>query len=279
MTQSSLTCCAAILCGVILPLSASQAQNVPTRTLDYVRTVARGTMIYIPYQGLGSRGPVYFTQYKEELSATATVLDLRRIFVNLTPIAFKDGSYSAFVNERGIIDDKVLPVPSAGRCQATDAIQELLRGMPNEYRPSIQPGNYPFACTLSVWFLPDDEALVRRTIETSHGIAMSANVPLCAPDSPQVNSPEIVRRLITDGVVQRTGAGNATGNTYDMLYATVMMARNNPSLFGTSDPRVGWDALMANVSTDFAAMTSTIPSHTVNNTVYVCSPRPLAVSY
>lgn len=279
MAQFRLACCTAALVSVVFSFSAPQAESVPPRTLDYSKTTTRDSMVYIPYEGLGKRGPVFFTKYQEELSATATVLDLRRIFVNLVPVAFRDGSYTAFVNELGIIDDRVLPIPEWGLCQPTKAIQDLLKGMPDGYKPSMAAGNWPFTCTLSVWFLPSDEALVRSTIIASHGMAMSASVPLCAPDSPRVKTAQIVQNLVARGTAQATAAGDVTGNLFDLLYATVVVAMDSPSLFATADPLDGWRALMARVVVDSGTKTLTVPSHVANNDFYVCNPSPLAISY
>lgn len=247
-------------------------------TLDYARATAQGTMVHVPYQGM-SKGPIYFTRYQEELTGVGAAGDLRRLFVNLVPTAYRDGTYTSFVKRPGIVDAKVLPVPAYGRCEPTQAVKDLLGSMPQGFRPSILAGSWPFACTLSVWFLPEQEQQVKDTIAANHGIVLTATVPLCAATSPRVDSPAIALELVARGVAGYTGAGDVAGDEVDLLYASSVLAEEQPALFGTPSVKEGWAALMAVVVRDVDAKTVTIPAQYVRNPVYVCDPAPISLSY
>lgn len=266
----------AVLVTGLASVSPAVAQTTPT--LDYARATAQGTMVHVPYQGM-SKGPIYFTRYQEELTGVGAAGDLRRLFVNLVPTAYRDGTYTAFVKQAGIVDAKVLPVPAHGRCEPTQAVRDLLGSMPQGFRPSILGGNWPFACTLSVWFLPEQEQQVKDTIAANHGIVLTGSVPLCAATSPRVDSPAIALELIARGVAGYTGAGDVAGDEVDVLYATSALVDEQPALFGTAAARDGWAALMAVAVRDADAKTVTIPAQYVRNPVYVCDPAPLQLSY
>lgn len=257
---------------------ASTALAQPTPQLDYARATAQGTMVHVPYQGM-TRGPIYFTRYQEELTGVGVSGDLRRLFVNLVPTAYRDGTYLAFVGQPGIVDAKVLPVPAYGRCEPTQQVKDLLAFMPQGYRPSILAGNWPFACTLSLWFLPENEQAVRDTLAASHGIVLTGSIPLCASTSPRVDSPAIAMELSVRGAASYTGGGAVVGDETDVLYATTVLAEEQPALFGTADPKDGWTALMGVVTRDAQAQTLAIPAYYVRNPLYVCAPAPLQLAY
>lgn len=257
----------------------ASAQTTTTRRLDYARTVRQSSMVFIPYQGLGQRGPVYFTQYQEEVLRTSKVGDLRRLYVNLTPVAFRDGSYQTFVSQQGILDDKTFPVSATTACHPSAALTTLLSGMPDGYRPSVLPGNWPFFCALSVWFLPEDEQTVRDTITASHGITLSASVPLCASSSPQVNSPAILQQLISRGDLRSASSTKVIGPVWDILYDSVALSLEHPELFGTSDPREGWNAWISGFQFNAGDGTLTLEGPAVEYPVYVCQPETLELAY
>lgn len=253
----------------------------PTRAeppLDYARTIRQSSMVFIPYVGM-QRGPVYYTEYEQVPTETARVFDLRRIIVNLFPAAHRQGLYNSFISQHGITDAKVLPLPGAGECRPTEEIQRMLAGMPEGYRPHVLPGNYPILCSLSLYFLSEDESLIRRVIDSRPVITLHASLPLCAPDSPRIDVPAVAQALQAEGVLQMGRSGDLEGNYWELLYSSVLLAQREPHLFSTSAPRQGWQELMERLVLESDTQVARLPASVARYPIYICSPAPLELNF
>jgi hypothetical protein len=246
--------------------------------LDYARSIRQSSMVFIPYVGM-QRGPIYYTEYEQVPTETARVFDLRRIIVNLFPVAHRQGLYNSFISQHGIVDARVLPLPGAGECRPTEEIQRMLAGMPEGYRPHILPGNYPILCSLSLYFLPEDEPHIRRVIDSRPVITLHASLPLCAPDSPRVDVPAVAQALQAEGVLQPVPSGDLEGNYWELLYSSVVLAQGQPQLFSTPVPRVGWQELMERFVLERDTQVARLPASTARYPLYMCSPAPLEISF
>ncbi|AGC44030.1 hypothetical protein MYSTI_02714 [Myxococcus stipitatus DSM 14675] len=264
----------ALLCLLAAP---AVAQTEPP--LDHARTLRESEMVFIPYMGM-NRGPVFYTQYVQVATdSTATVGGMRRLFVNLHPTAHTQDLYNGFITRHGITDARLLPLPSSGSCQPTQGILDLLSGMPASYKPKIVGGNYPLVCGLSIHFMPTDEALVRAHIAANPVITLRATVPLCTPTSALLSVPAINQALVTAGALQTTPGGGVSGNSWDVLFESSKLAQNNPSLFVTQDPQVGWEAYIRSFVLDLAAQTATMAPATATNPATICTPSPLVIHF
>ncbi|WP_254626655.1 hypothetical protein [Myxococcus sp. CA039A] len=236
-------------------------------------------MVFVPYMGM-DRGPVFYTQYVQiPTDSVATVAGMRRLFVNLHPTAHTQDLYNGFITRHGITDARLLPLPSAGSCQPSAGIADLLKGMPTNYRPAVVGGNYPLVCGLSVHFFPADEAMVRAHIAANPVITLRASVPLCATNSPLLNVPAINQRLVTDGVLQTTPNLGVGGNSWNVLFESAKLAQLSPSLFVTSDPQVGWETYIKSFTLNLTAQTATMSPAAASNSAAICTPTPLVINF
>ncbi|WP_239014634.1 hypothetical protein [Archangium violaceum] len=265
---------AAVLGLLAFVAPAAHAQTEPP--LDYARTLEQSGMVFVPYVGM-NRGPVYYTSYEQVPNGPPTnVSGMRKLIVNLIPTAHRQNLYNGFISQNGITDAKVLPPASA--CQPTEEIANLLSYMPAGYTPRILAGNYPIACSLSLFFLSDSEAEVLSIINSRPVITLRASIPLCDPASQKLNISPINQRLVTDGVLQSTSSG-LTGNSWDVLFESSRLAQLSPSLFLTADPQVGWEAYIKAFTLDLNAQTATMSSTTASQPVYICTPDPLVLKF
>ncbi|MBZ4397170.1 hypothetical protein VZQ01_04825 [Myxococcus faecalis] len=263
-----------------LCLAAAPAQaQTDTPPLDYARTLRESEMVFIPYMGM-NRGPIFYTQYAQVATdSVATVGGMRRLFVNLHPTAHTLNLYNGFISRHGITDARLLPTFPATGCQPTQAIIDLLPGIPASYKPKAVGGNYPLVCGISVHFLPADEAMVRAHIAANPVITLRVNVPLCAPSSPLLNVPGINQVLVTNGALQSQPTGGVTGNSWDVLFESAKLAQTNPSLFVTADPQVGWETYVKAFTLDLAAQTATMTPAVAGSSSAICTPAPLALEH
>jgi hypothetical protein len=264
--------------SVFAPMANAQSGGQQPPLLDYARTIRESGMVFIPYQGM-NLGPVYYTEYDQVPTATAAIGGLRRLFVNLRPTAHTRNLYNDFVRRHGITDARVLPAPAAEACKPSEGITALLSEMPVEYRPRILSGGYPVHCTLSVYFLPEREAEVRSLIDSSRVIKLNVSVPLCAASSPLLDVPRIVDELRGQGVLNTTDTGAVTGQMWSVLYASSLLARNEPALFVTADPQEGWRELVKQFSLDLVSGTATLSRTKASSSRYICTPEPLEIQF
>jgi hypothetical protein len=269
---------AAVLSTLALTAPSAQAQTDSAPQLDYARTLQQSDMVFVPYIGM-NRGPIYYTKYEQVPTAPSSVGGLRRIIVNLWPAAHRQNLYNDFVSRNGITDARLIPVPEFGSCQPTEEIKTMLAGMPDGYKPRILPGNYPIICSLSLYFLPEDEASIRAVIAARPVIVLRATIPLCDPSSPKVDVPHINQRLLADGVLQTDSYNNATGNSWDVLFESARLAQLNPSLFATPDPQEGWEAYMKAFTLELDAETAEMTATTASRPLYICTPAPLFLQF
>ena len=266
----------AVLSLLTLVAPTAHAQSEPTPPLDYARTIEQSGMVFVPYVGM-NRGPIYYTSYEQvPAGQPVNVYGMRKLIVNLFPTAHRQNLYNDFVAQMGITDAKLLP--PANSCQPTEEITNLLSKMPSGYRPKILGGNYPIACSLSLFFLKEDEPKVLSVINARPVIVLRATIPLCDVGSPRLNPSSINQRLVTDGVLQTTGTG-VTGNSWDVLFKSSRLAQLSPSFFVTSDPQQGWEAYMKSFTLDLNAQTATMNTSTANQPIYFCTPAPLVLQF
>lgn len=267
---------AALLGASVCLLVVTQAWAEPQ--LDYARTLRQSGMVFIPYVGM-QRGPLYYTEYEQVPTATARVFDLRRIIVNLIPTAHRRNLYNGFLRANRIFDAAVNPVPEVGECRPTEEILRLLANMPENYRPRILPGNYPIICSLSLYFLPEDESAIRNVIASRPVLTLRATIPLCAPDSPQVNVPAITQILLAEGVLRGGGAGGMQGNYWELLYRSVLLSQEQPGLFASTPPREGWSTLMKTLRVEPDSGLAQLPEEVAAQPLYLCAPDPLEIGF
>jgi len=268
-------CLAVVSCLAALP---AQAQT-DTPPLDYARTLRESEMVFVPYMGM-NRGPVFYTQYTQvPTDSAASVAGMRRFFVNLYPTAHQNDLYNGFISRNGITDARLIPLPSAGSCQPSAGIADLLRTMPTNYRPTVVGGNYPFICGLSIYVFPAEEAAVRAYIAANSVITLRATVPLCATTSPLLNVPAINQRLVTDGVLQTSSNLGVEGNSWNVLFESAKLAQLSPSLFVTSDPQVGWETYIKSFTLNLTAQTATMSPAAASNSAAICTPTPLVINF
>lgn len=272
-----------LLSAVVLGLFSTQApvaraQTEPTPPLDYARTIQQSGMVFIPYVGM-NRGPIYYTAYEQVANGPPTnVSGMRRVIVNLWPQAHREqaAQYNGFLTQHGITDAKLLPPSSA--CQPTPEILRVLSYMPASYSPKILAGNYPIACSLSLYFMSESEAEVLDILSKRPVLTLNTTIPLCTPDSQTLNLGPINQRLVTDGVLRSTSAG-VSGNSWDVLFKSSQLAQLSPSLFVSPNPQKGWEAYMKAFALDLNAQTATMATATANRPVYICTPAPLVLKF
>jgi hypothetical protein len=246
--------------------------------LDYARTIQEGSIVFVPYIGM-HRGPVFYAEYEQVPTTTSNTPSLKRLFVNLMPTAHVDNLYNAFIQSNGITDAKVLAVPAVQACQPMANILQLLAGVPAPYKPRILGGNYPILCTLSVYFLPEQEQAVRALIAAEPVIALHASVPLCAPNSPRLDNTRIIAELQARGVVSVESDGTVTGNAWKLFYGSAALARDRPALFVTSDPQEGWTVFVKQFTVDPVADTASLDGRLARVPPYICVPDPLDLNF
>jgi hypothetical protein len=273
---NSLTSTILSLSALSLAAGSIASGQTPPPPLDYARTLEGPQLIFVPYVG-SNRGPVYYTEYQQVPTSTAAVGELRRMFVNLFPTAHLRNLYDAFVRQHDISDARIDPVPETGTCQPSDEILELLKGMPTGFRPRVLGGNYPIVCSLSLWFLPEDESRVRAVIAERPVIVLRAEVPLCSPQSPRVDVPAIVAQLRAAGLLADDGSGTLSGGYDELVAALTDLAASTPTLFGGDPPQQGLDVLLALFTVENG--TARIDAITARRPTYVCRPSPLAIQF
>ncbi|WPB80851.1 hypothetical protein KYC5002_17155 [Archangium violaceum] len=264
----------------LLGLLALVAPRAQAQQLDYARTLHGPNMVFVPTMGT-NRGPIFYTQYEQVAPTNSTTLgDLRRIIVNLYPTAHRPvAQYNNFLTANGITDAKQLAIPTHGECAPTQAIKDLLAHMPEGFKPAALLGTYPIVCKLSLYFLPEEEADVRAMINAGPVMTLRGSVPLCDESSPLVRVPEINQRLTNDGVLTTNTAGEVTGNSWNVLYESARLAQISPSLFGTSDPQVGWEVYVKSYVMDLTAQTAVMSPATASQPQYICTPEPLVLQF
>ncbi|EPX59897.1 hypothetical protein D187_002641 [Cystobacter fuscus DSM 2262] len=262
------------LLSFVAPAAHAQTESPP---LDYSRTIEQSGMVFVPYVGM-NRGPVYYTSYEQVANGPPTnVSGMRKVIVNLWPTAHRPVTqYNNFISQNAITDAKVLPPATA--CQPTEEIANLLSYMPAGYTPKILGGNYPMACSLSLFFMSEDEAKVLAIISARPVITLRASIPLCDKASQQLSLTPINQRLVTDGVLQSTSTG-LKGNSWDVLFESSRLAQLSPSLFVSSDPQKGWEAYMKAFTLDLNAQTATMSTTTASQPAYICTPDPLTLQF
>lgn len=268
---------AAVLSLLVWMAPTAQAQGEPTPPLDYARIIEQSGMVFVPYIGM-DRGPIYYTSYEQVPNGPPTsVSGMRKLIVNLFPTAHRQDLYNGFVSQMGIADAKVLPPANA--CQPTQEIANLLSNMPVGYRPKILGGNYPIACSLSLFFMKEDEQKVLAVINARPVIVLRASIPLCATNSPRLSPSSINQRLVTDGVLHQAADTGVTGNSWDVLFESSRLAQLSPSFFVTSDPQQGWEAYMKAFTLDLSAQTATMTPAAAGQPIYFCVPAPLLLQF
>lgn len=265
-----------------LAVSSAHAQTRQDPPLDYARTVSEPGIVVVPYIEQ-ARGVVFYTEYEQVATSTGTTgPELRRLYVNLRPTAHSGGAYNTFIRAHGIADARVQPFVAAEACRPADNILNLLSGLPERFRPSILPGNYPVPCTLSVYFLPEDETRVRDLIASEHVIVLSASIPLCAPDSPRLNTPAIVDAMKDaqseiDVELDFPFDGSVSGNVFDVPAVVYQAAKDQPALFEKPDVRTGRSAFLTQFVKQDDILTLAANRATVET--YVCVEDPLELSF
>ncbi|AFE04300.1 hypothetical protein COCOR_01805 [Corallococcus coralloides DSM 2259] len=257
-----------------LPASAA----APGFTLDYARTLEQSGMVFVPYEEQ-NRGPLYYTQYTQVPTGTASVGDFRRIIVNLRPTAQVQGLYLPFVNQYGILDANISPIPAYGDCQPTQAVKDFLSFMPVGYRPALVASSHPVVCAVSLYFPSVYEQTVKDFIAAQPVLTLDATVPLCEPTSLRMDVNAINLALQTAGVLQVSGAGVWTGNQWDVIFESVRLTQTSPQLFATQDPQEGWRAYVQLFQLDPAAETATMSAANAQQRIFMCIPRPLHIRF
>jgi|GEM_PF-3077875 len=260
--------------------SASPTMAGTTPPLDYSRTLEQSSMVFVPYEGMTNRGPLYFRQYTQVSLGPVSVGDgLRHISVNLSPTAVAQNEYVPFLNQHGIIDMDTPVVPAFGSCQPTQAIKDYLSFMPEGYRPTTSAGGYPVACVLSLYYLDVVEQQVLARIAAGPVMNLNATIPLCAPNSPQLDVNAINQALRARGVLQVSSAGVWTGNHWRVLYESAILSRTSPELFVTANPEQGWTAYIKLFQVDMATETTTMSAANAQRRLLMCVPRPIVIQY
>jgi hypothetical protein len=278
-----------LLCLVVVGLTYHvRAQDKGAAQLDYERTVRAATMVQIPYVEL-SKGPVFYTRYKQIISSSSkNAMDFKRLFVNLTPVVWQTEEYNDFIRTSGFADANVLPVEAASACSPSEKLRALLAYLPEAYSPKVLKGNYPILCTLSVYFLPEDESAVRALIDDKQALDVHASVPLCAANSPWLDINAIVDVLLAsacdaENPIVRTDDGGITGRQGDVLCALNAAAKDDAELFEKpgSDSKTSRKLVMSLFKPDPSnhRIFTMSPEIVQLHKYYSCSPEPLDISF
>ncbi|MCY1044671.1 hypothetical protein OV208_25360 [Corallococcus sp. bb12-1] len=262
--------------SLLVMAPAANAQTSPP--LDYVRRIQQNEMVFVPYIGM-TRGPIYYTKYEQVSTGVSGASGFRRVILNLTPTAHRLNQYNSFISQNGITDIKTNPVPAVGSCQPSEEIKALTAYMPEGFKPKVLAGNYPTLCSLSVYFLPEEEVATMAFINTHAVIVLRATVPLCDPASARLNLGPINQRLVQAGVLSTNAASELVGNSWDVLFESAKLAQTAPYLFVTSDPQVGWEIYMKSFTLDLTAQTATMTALTAGQQAYICTPAPLSLTF
>ncbi|MCP3062899.1 hypothetical protein LXT21_29350 [Myxococcus sp. K38C18041901] len=259
---------------------ATPSASPTTPPLDYSRTLEQSSMVFVPYEGMANRGPLFFKQYTQVSLGPVSIGDgFRHLSVNLTPTAVVQGQYIPFLNQHNIIDVPTALVPTYGTCQPTQAIKDYLSFMPEEYRPTTSSGGYPEACVLSLYYLDVVEQQVLARVAAGPVMTLNASVPLCAPNSPRLEVNAINQALRTRGVLQVSSSGVWTGNHFRLLYESVLLSQSNPSLFGTANPEDGWTRYIKLFQVDATTSIATMSAANAQQRPLMCVSQSLIVTY